>query len=162
MINTCLWFDKQAKEAADFYVAIFTGGGRPAKVGRISRYDEFSAKASGQPEGSVLTVEFELDGSGFMGLNGGPVFKFSPATSFVIFCKTQDEIDYFWSKLADGGREGQCGWIDSDKYGVSWQIIPGFLADMMSDPDKAKAGRVTKAMLSMKKLDIAALNAAAQ
>ena len=104
-----------------------------------------------------MTVEFELDGSAFLGLNGGPMFKFSPATSFVISCKTQKEIDHFWAKLSEGGKEGQCGWIDYDKFGISWQVVPAALGEMMSDADPQKAESAMKAMLSMKKLDIAAL-----
>ena len=159
-ITTCLWFDTQAEEAANFYVRVFAEGGRSAKIGEICRYGEAGAKVSGQRKGTVMTVEFELDGTAFLGLNGGPLFKFSPATSFVVNCWTQEEIDYFWVKLGEGGKTGQCGWIDYDKFGVSWQIVPTLLGDLMSDPDPAKAESAMKAMLSMTKLDVAALKKA--
>jgi len=154
-ITACLWFDRQAEEAANVYVRVFAEGGRNAKIGKIARYGESGAKASGQRKGTVMTVEFELDGNKFLGLNGGPLFKFSPATSFIVNCETQEEIDYFWAKLSEGGKEGQCGWIDYDKFGVSWQIVPTVLGELMSDPVKAEGAM--KAMLSMKKLDLAAL-----
>ena len=156
-ITTCLWFDKQAEEAAKFYVRVFAEGGRRAKIDKIARYGESGAKASGQRKDAVMTVEFELDGNKFLGLNGGPLFKFSPATSFIVNCKTQEEIDYFWARLGEGGKDGQCGWIDNDKFGVSWQIVPTVLGELLSDPDPVKAEGAMKAMLSMKKLDIAAL-----
>ncbi len=159
-ITTCLWFDGRAEEAAEFYVRVFAEGGRSAKIGRIARYGESAAKASGQPEGTVLTVEFELDGNKFLGLNGGPIFKFSPATSFVVNCETQEEIDYFWARLAEGGKEGQCGWINYDKFGVSWQIVPAFIGELVSDPDPARSESAMKAILSMTKLDLAALEQA--
>ncbi len=108
-----------------------------------------------------MTVEFELDGNRFLGLNGGPLFKFSPATSFIVSCETQEEIDYFWAKLGEGGKDGQCGWIDNDKFGVSWQIVPTVLGELVSDPDPVKAESTMKAMLSMKKLDLVALKKAA-
>jgi len=159
-ITTCLWFDKQAEEAANFYVRVFAEGGRSAKIGKIARYGESGATASGQRKGTAMTVEFELDGNKFLGLNGGPLFKFSPATSFVVNCETQEEIDYFWAKLGEGGKDGQCGWIDYDKYGLSWQIVPTVLGELMSDPDPVKAEGAMKAMLSMKKLDLVALKKA--
>ena len=159
-ITTCLWFDGQAEEAANFYVSVFAEGGRSAKIGKVARYGEAGAKVSGQRKGTAMTVEFELDGSDFLGLNGGPLFKFSPATSFVVNCETQEEIDYFWAKLGEGGKTGQCGWIDYDKFGVSWQIVPTLLGELMSDPDPAKAESAMKAMLSMTKLDLAALKKA--
>ena len=155
-ITTCLWFDGKAEEAANCYVRVFAEVGRSAKIGNIARYGESGAKASGQPQGTAMTVEFELDGNKFLGLNGGPLFKFSPATSFVVSCETQEDIDHFWARLGEGGKDGQCGWID-DKYGVSWQIVPTVLGELMSDPDPVKAEGAMKAMLSMKKLDIAAL-----
>ena len=161
-ITTCLWFNKQAEEAANFYVRAFAEGGRSAKIGKIARYGESGAKASGQPKGTAMTVEFELDGNRFLGLNGGPLFKFSPATSFVVNCETQEEIDYFWAKLGEGGKDGQCGWIENDKYGVSWQIVPTVLGELMSDPDPVKAEGAMKALLSMKKLDVAALKKASE
>jgi predicted 3-demethylubiquinone-9 3-methyltransferase (glyoxalase superfamily) len=156
-ITTCLWFDKQAEEAANFYVKVFTEGGRRARIGRMARFGEAAAKASGQPKGLVLTVEFELDGQEFLGLNGGPLYKFSPATSFMIYCQTQKEVDYFWTKLTEGGKEGRCGWIDSDKFGISWQIVPTILGQLLSDSDPAKTEGAMKAMLTMTKLDIAGL-----
>jgi predicted 3-demethylubiquinone-9 3-methyltransferase (glyoxalase superfamily) len=159
-ITTCLWFDKQAEEAANFYVRVFAEGGRSAKIGKIARYGGSGAKVSGQRQGTVMTVEFELDGNKFLGLNGGPLFKFSPATSFIVNCETQEEIDYFWVKLGEGGKDGQCGWIDYDKFGVSWQIVPTVLGELLSDPDPVKAESTMKAMLSMKKLDIVALKKA--
>ena len=159
-ITTCLWFDGQAEAAANFYVRVFAGGGRSAKIGKVARYGESGANASGQPKGTVMAVEFELDGQKFLGLNGGPLFKFSPATSFVVSCETQEEIDYFWAKLGEGGKDGQCGWIDHDKFGVSWQIVPAVLGDLMSDPDPVRAESTMTAMLSMKKLDIGALKKA--
>jgi predicted 3-demethylubiquinone-9 3-methyltransferase (glyoxalase superfamily) len=159
-LTTCLWFDKQAEEAAKFYVRVFAEGGRSAKIGKVAQYGESGAKASGQPKGTVMTVEFELDGNKFLGLNGGPVVQFSQATSFIVSCETQKEIDYFWARLGEGGKEGQCGWIDSDRFGVSWQIVPTFLGELMSDPDPARAESAMNAMLSMKKLDIAALKKA--
>jgi predicted 3-demethylubiquinone-9 3-methyltransferase (glyoxalase superfamily) len=159
-ITTCLWFDTQAEEAANFYVKVFAGGGRSAKIGTIARYGEAGAKASGQPKGSAMAVSFELDGNQFLALNGGPLFKFSPATSFIVNCKTQEEVDYLWGELRAGGKEGQCGWIDYDKFGVSWQIVPMVLGELLSDPDPVKSERVMKAMLAMKKLDIATLRQA--
>lgn len=159
-ITTCLWFDGQAEEAANFYVGVFAEGRRSAKIGKIARYGDSGAKVSGQPKGTAMTVEFELDCNKFLGLNGGPLFKFSPATSFVVTCETQEEIDHFWAKLGEGGKTGQCGWIDYDKYGVSWQIVPTVLGELMSDADPVKAEGAMKAMLSMKKLDLAALKKA--
>ena len=160
LITTCLWFDQQAEEAANFYVKIFTEGGHSGKVGKIARYGDAGAKVSGQPKGSVMTVEYELDGNRFLGLNGGPMFKFSVATSFIINCGTQKEIDHFWSKLGEGGKEGQCGWIDHDKFGVTWQVVPTILGELMSEGDPTKIERTMKAVLSMTKLDIAALKKA--
>jgi predicted 3-demethylubiquinone-9 3-methyltransferase (glyoxalase superfamily) len=159
-ITTCLWFDNQAEDAAKFYVRVFAEGGRSATLGRIARYGASGAKVSGQRKDSVMTVEFALDGNKFLGLNGGPHFKFSPATSFVVNCETQEEIDYFWAKLGEGGKDGQCGWIDSDRFGISWQIVPAVLGDLMSDPDPVKAESTMKALLLMNKLDIGALKKA--
>ena len=159
-ITTCLWFDTQAEEAANFYVSVFAEGGRSAKIGKVARYGEAGANVSGQRKGTVMTVEFELDGHDFLGLNGGPLFKFSPATSFVVSCETQEEIDYFWAKLGEGGKTGQCGWIDYDRFGVSWQIVPTLLGELVSDPDPAKAESAMKAMLTMTKLDLSALKQA--
>ena len=155
-ITPFLWFDQEAEEAVKFYTSIF----KNSKTGRILRYDEEAAKASGRPAGSVLTVEFELVGQKFVALNGGPQFKFNESISFVVNCETQEEVDYYWQKLtADGGQESQCGWL-KDKFGVSWQITPSVLIDMLHDKDAEKAERVMNAMLQMQKIDIAKLNAA--
>lgn len=161
-ITTCLWFDKEAEEAANFYVRVFSEGGRSAKIGKVARYGEAGAGASGQPKGAVMTVEFELDGNKFLGLNGGPHFKFTQAVSFIVTCKKQEEIDYFWRRLGEGGKEGQCGWIDRDKFGVSWQIVPAVLGELMSNPNKTKSEKVMKALLAMKKLDIETLKRASE
>jgi predicted 3-demethylubiquinone-9 3-methyltransferase (glyoxalase superfamily) len=148
-----LWFDDQAEEAAKFYASIF----KNSKVGKITRYGESGEKAAGRPAGSVMTVEFELEGQKFTALNGGPVFKFNESISFVVNCETQEEVDYFWEKLtADGGQEIECGWL-KDKFGVFWQVVPTVLIDMLQDKDEAKAERVMKAMLQMHKLDIKTL-----
>lgn len=155
-ISPCLWFDTQAEEAANFYVSVF----KNSKILDISHYDEASSKASGMPAGSVLTVLFELNGQKFMGLNGGPVFKFTEAISLMVDCKDQEEIDYYWNALtADGGQESVCGWL-KDKYGLSWQIVPAEWEKLMNNKDKEKAGRAMKAMLGMTKLDIAELKRA--
>jgi predicted 3-demethylubiquinone-9 3-methyltransferase (glyoxalase superfamily) len=157
-ITPFLWFDDQAEEAAKFYTSIF----RNSKVGRILRYDEEAAKTSqsGRPVGSVLTIEFEIEGQKFTALNGGPQFKFNESVSFVVNCKTQEEVDYFWEKLtAGGGRESECGWL-KDKFGLSWQVTPTVLIDMLNDKDPKKAGRVMKAMMQMQKIEINKLKAA--
>jgi len=150
-ITPFLWFDSQAEAAANFYVSIFNN----SRVLGISRYGE----AGPGPKGSVMTVDFELDGQGFTGLNGGPHFKFTEAVSFVVHCKTQEEVDTFWGKLLEGGQESQCGWL-KDKYGLSWQIVPTILAEMLRDPDPQKSKRVLEAMLKMTKIDIAGLTRA--
>jgi predicted 3-demethylubiquinone-9 3-methyltransferase (glyoxalase superfamily) len=149
--TTCLWFDGQAEEAANHYTSIF----KNSKLGRIGRYTE----AGPGPAGSVLAVEFELNGQKFVGLNGGPQFTFNEAISFQIFCEDQAEVDYYWNTLSEGGEEGVCGWL-KDKYGVSWQVIPDGLTDMLDDTDPEKAKRTTEAMLGMTKLDFAALKRA--
>ena len=154
-ISVCLWFDSQGEDAARFYTSVFPN----SKLGAVTRYDEASAKASGQPQGSVLTVEFELDGQRFMALNGGPVFKFTEAISLVVNCETQKEVDHYWEKLSAGGQEVQCGWL-KDRFGVSWQIVPTILPEMLKDKDPEKAKRVMAAMLQMKKLDIEGLKRA--
>jgi predicted 3-demethylubiquinone-9 3-methyltransferase (glyoxalase superfamily) len=157
-INPFLWFDSEAEQAARFYVGIF----KNSKIGKITRYSEEAAQKTGRPAGSVMTVEFTLDRVEFVALNGGPQFKFTEAISFAVNCETQDEIDYFWEKLsADGGSTGRCGWL-KDKFGLSWQINPVVLGDMLADPDKAKAARVMNAMMEMDKIDIAALEKAAR
>lgn len=152
-----LWFDDKAEEAANFYVSVFPN----AKIKNAVRYDEAGAKASGRPAGSVMTIEFELNGEPFVAINGGPVFHFTPAVSFVVNCETQEEVDRLWDALSEGGdpKAQQCGWL-ADKYGLSWQIVPTQLTKLLSDPDHAKAGRVMQAMLQMKKIDIAALQRA--
>jgi predicted 3-demethylubiquinone-9 3-methyltransferase (glyoxalase superfamily) len=155
-ITPFLWFDKQAEEAVQFYTSVF----KNSKIGRILRYDEASAKAAGGSVGSVLTIEFEIEGQKFTALNGGPQFKFNESVSFVVNCKTQEEVDYFWEKLtAGGGRESECGWL-KDKFGLSWQVTPTVLIDMLNDKDPKKAERVMKAMMQMQKIEINKLKAA--
>src|SRR6476646_4330985 len=155
-ITPFLWFDNQADEAANFYTSLFEN----SKIGRIFRNTEEVAEKTGGPVGSVLTIEFEIEGQKFVALNGGPLFKFNESVSFVINCETQEEVDYFWEKLtADGGEESACGWL-KDKFGVSWQVTPTVLIDMLHDKDAAKAERVMHAMLQMKKIDIPKLTAA--
>jgi predicted 3-demethylubiquinone-9 3-methyltransferase (glyoxalase superfamily) len=149
-ITPFLWFDHQAEDATKFYTSIF----KNSKIGRILRFSEGVAKATGQPAGSVLTIEFEIEGQKFVALNGRPQFKFNESVSFVVDCETQEEVDYFWEKLtADGGQESQCGWL-KDKFGLSWQVVPTVLIDMLHDNDSEKADRVTKAMLQMQKIGI--------
>jgi predicted 3-demethylubiquinone-9 3-methyltransferase (glyoxalase superfamily) len=155
-ITPFLWFDSNAEEAVNFYISIF----KNCKVAKVTRYDEASSKAAGRPEGSVMTMEFQLEGQNFVAINGGPHFKFTEAISFVVDCGSQEEVDYFWEKLtADGGQESQCGWL-KDKYGLSWQITPRVLIEMIGDKDPQKAQRVMEAMLQMKKIDIATLKQA--
>lgn len=156
-ITSNLWFDNQAEDAAKFYISIF----KNSSIGKTSYYGKEGFEIHGRPEGSVMTIEFELNGSSFLGLNGGPHFKFNEAVSFIVNCETQDEIDYYWNKLTEGGDEKaqMCGWL-KDKFGLSWQIVPVQLAEMMTDADKEKAGRVMKAMLQMHKLDLPALQKA--
>jgi len=150
-ITPFLWFDRQAEEAANFYVSIFPN----SKIGSTSRYGE----AGPGPKGSVMTVAFDLDGLSFTALNGGPMFKFTEAISLVVHCETQAEVDHYWDKLSAGGSEVQCGWL-KDKYGLSWQIVPNALIELVQDKDPAKSQRVMAAMMQMKKIDIAALKAA--
>jgi predicted 3-demethylubiquinone-9 3-methyltransferase (glyoxalase superfamily) len=156
-ITPCLWFDTQAEEAAKFYTSIF----KNSRIGRISRYGKEGHEIHGRPEGSVLTVEFEINGHSFTALNGGPVFKFNEAVSFQVYCESQQELDHYWEKLAKGGdaKAQQCGWL-KDKYGVSWQVVPTVLAGMLQDKDTRKSERVMKEVLQMKKLDIARLEQA--
>jgi len=151
-ITPFLWFDNQAEEAVNFYVSVF----RNSRITNIARYGDDAAKVSGRRQGSVMTVAFELDGQPFVALNGGPVFTFSPAVSFVVDCATQEEVDRLWDRLSAGGEPQQCGWL-RDKYGVTWQIVPAVLGKLLSDPDAARAQRVMQAMLQMNKLDIGAL-----
>ncbi len=155
-ITPFLWFDDKAEEAAKFYCSIF----KNSKVGDITRYDEEGAKVSGRAKGSVMTVAFQLEGQQFVALNGGPLFKFTEAVSFVVNCETQEEVDYFWSKLSAGGEESRCGWL-KDKFGLSWQVVPTVLMELLQDKDAAKSQRVMKAMLQMDKIDIATLKQAA-
>jgi len=156
-IAPCLWFDSQAEEAAEFYVSVF----RNSKVGRVAYYGEAGREHHGKPSGSVLTVEFELDGQKFTALNGGPIFKFNEAVSFQVYCDSQEEIDYYWEKLKELGDENaqQCGWL-KDKYGLSWQVVPGEIADIMSDSDPVRRERCMEAIMQMKKIDMAALKRA--
>jgi predicted 3-demethylubiquinone-9 3-methyltransferase (glyoxalase superfamily) len=152
-ITTCLWFDTQAEEAVKFYTSVF----KNSKIGSASRYDEASAKVSGMPAGSVLTMTFEIEGRQFMALNGGPIFKFNESVSLVINCENQEEIDYYWEKLTSGGgAESQCGWL-KDKYGLSWQVVPDELSKLMSGKEPGGPQRAMSALLNMKKLDIKAL-----
>lgn len=154
-ITTFLWFDDQAEEAARFYTSIFTN----SKIGTITRYDEASANAARRPPGSVMTVSFQLEGQDFIALNGGPVFKFTEAISLLVNCQTQAEVDTLWDSLSAGGEKGPCGWL-KDRYGLSWQIVPTVLGEMLADNDSAKSQRVMKAMLQMSKIDIKALQRA--
>jgi predicted 3-demethylubiquinone-9 3-methyltransferase (glyoxalase superfamily) len=147
-ISPFLWFDNQAEEAMNFYVSIF----KNSKVGNVTRYGE----AGPGPKGSVMTASFELEGQHFTALNGGPHFKFTEAVSFVVSCETQEEVDELWERLGEGGQTQQCGWL-KDKFGLSWQIVPTVLIELINDPDPAKSRRVTEAMLKMTKIDIAQL-----
>ena len=156
-ITPCLWFDDQAEAAAEFYTGIF----QHSRIISVTRYGEAGREVHGRPAGTVMTVAFELDGQTFTALNGGPVFKFNEAISFQVHCETQEEVDYYWEKLSAGGDEKaqQCGWL-KDKYGVSWQVVPTVLLEMMNDPDSEKSGRVMEAMLRMKKIDMSRLKRA--
>ena len=156
-ITPFLWFDIQAEEAVKFYTSIF----RNSRIGKIARYGEEGEQVSGRPKGSVMTVEFQLEGQEFVALNGGPHFKFTEAISFVVNCKTQAEVDKFWKKLSAGGKEVQCGWL-KDKFGLSWQIVPTVMGELLSDKDTLKSQRVMQAMLKMVKLDIKKLRQAAK
>ena len=146
-ITPCLWFDNQAEEAVKLYISVF----KNSKIDSITRYGKEGYEIHGQKEGTVMTVNFRINGQQFTALNGGPVFKFTEAVSFQVFCESQDEIDLYWERLTDGGEEGQCGWL-KDKFGLSWQIIPTILPKLLNDP--MKSGRVTQAFLQMKKFDI--------
>ena len=155
-ITPFLWFDNQAEEAVKFYTSIF----KDSKIGKITRYGEAGEKVAGRPSGSVMTIDFEVEGQKFTALNGGPQFKFTESISFVVNCGTQEEVDYIWDKLtADGGQESQCGWL-KDKFGLSWQIVPTVLIDMLHDKDSRKSEHVMQAMLQMQKIDIKKLKAA--
>jgi predicted 3-demethylubiquinone-9 3-methyltransferase (glyoxalase superfamily) len=147
-----LWFDAEAEEAAEYYISIFDD----SRIVNVTHYTESGPRETGM----VMTVEFEIEGQRFIGINGGPEFKFDEAVSFEIECETQDEIDYFWEKLTDGGEEGSCGWL-KDRFGLSWQVVPTGMEEVFADPDPERADRAMKAMLGMRKLDLAALRAAA-
>ena len=151
-ITASLWFDTDAEEAAHFYTSVF----KNSRVIRVNRYTE----AGPRPAGTVMTVEFELDGTRFVGINGGPQFKFDEAVSFQVSCEDQGEIDYFWERLTDGGDEGPCGWL-KDKFGLSWQVVPIGMEEFFGDPDPGRAERAMKAMLAMSKIDIAEIRRAA-
>jgi len=156
-ITPCLWFDDQAEEAVEFYTAIFSN----SRIVTISRYGEAGYEVHGKPAGTVMVVAFELQGQAFTALNGGPLFKFNEAISFQVNCETQEEVDYYWEKLSEGGDENarQCGWL-KDKYGASWQVVPRVLPELINDPDAEKSQRVFAAMLQMKKIDIDGLKRA--
>jgi predicted 3-demethylubiquinone-9 3-methyltransferase (glyoxalase superfamily) len=151
-ITPCLWFDTDGEDAARFYASVFPN----SKITEVTRY----GSAGPRPEGTVMTVVFELDGQEFLALNGGPQFTFSEAVSFQVFCDSQDEVDAYWSKLSDGGEEGPCGWL-KDRFGLSWQIVPTVLPQLLADPDAAKSQRVMQAMLGMNKIQIDELEQAA-
>jgi predicted 3-demethylubiquinone-9 3-methyltransferase (glyoxalase superfamily) len=152
-ITPNLWFDTEAEEAADFYTSVF----KNSRIVFVSHYTE----AGPRQAGTVITVEFELDGQRFVGINGGPQFKFDEAVSFQITCEDQEEIDYYWERLTDGGSEGPCGWL-KDRFGLSWQVVPEGMDELFTDPDPAKAKRAMEAMFGMKKIDVAALREAAE
>jgi predicted 3-demethylubiquinone-9 3-methyltransferase (glyoxalase superfamily) len=154
-IMPCLWFNTEGEEAANYYVSIF----KNSKIGRISRYGKEGKEIHGKDAGAVMTVEFELDGQKFLALNGGPHFKFSEAISFQVFCDTQAEVDHYWSKLSEGGSEGPCGWL-KDKFGLSWQIVPSMVPEMLQSGDSEKGQRVFKEIMQMSKIDIATLQKA--
>jgi len=156
-ISPCLWFDDQAEEAANFYTAIFPD----SKIVTVTRYPDAGREIHGKPAGSIMTVEFELSGQAFTALNGGPHFKFNEAVSLEIECETQEEVDHFWEKLGEGGDPNaqQCGWL-KDKFGLSWQIVPKGMAEILNDPDTARSERAFSAMLEMKKVDVAQLQRA--
>jgi predicted 3-demethylubiquinone-9 3-methyltransferase (glyoxalase superfamily) len=151
-ISPFLWFDDHAEEAARFYVSIF----KNSRIVSVARYDDVSAKAAGRPAGSVMTVAFELEGQDFTALNGGPIFRFTEAISFVVSCDTQQEVDHFWEKLSAGGEEGQCGWL-KDRFGVSWQVVPTVLSQMLQNEDAEKSRRLMAAILGMRKISIEGL-----
>jgi predicted 3-demethylubiquinone-9 3-methyltransferase (glyoxalase superfamily) len=151
-ITPCLWFDAEGEEAAKLYTSIFPN----SRITDVARY----GSAGPRPEGTVMTVSFEVDGQKFVALNGGPQFTFNEAVSFQVLCESQDEVDSYWSKLSDGGEEGPCGWL-KDKFGLSWQIVPTRLPELLEDPDREKSQRVMAAMLEMRKIDVEALERAA-
>ena len=154
-ITPCLWFDTEAEDAAKLYTAIFAN----SQIKHVSRYTEAGREIHGKTPGSVMVVAFELEGQTFTALNGGPQFKFDEAVSFQVMCDSQDEIDHFWTRLSEGGKEGPCGWL-KDRFGLSWQVVPSVLPQMMKDADGATSGRVMNAVMTMKKFDLAALQRA--
>ena len=154
-IMPCLWFDTEAEDAANFYCSVF----KNSKIGKVSRFPNAGQEVHHKEAGTVMTVEFELDGQPFVALNGGPQFKFDEAVSFQIFCETQSEIDYYWNALTQGGKESSCGWL-KDKFGLSWQVVPAAIPQMMSDPDRERSARVMNAVMQMKKFDLATLQRA--
>jgi len=156
-ITPFLWFNDNAEEAVEFYASIF----KKSRIGKIARYDQAGERVSGRPAGSVMTVEFQIEGLEFIALNGGPHFKFTEAISLFVNCETQLEVDELWEKLSEGGAKSQCGWL-KDKYGLSWQIVPTVLGELLSDPDPVKSKRVMEALLQMSKLDIATLKRASE
>lgn len=160
-ITPFLWFNDQAEEAAEFYVKVFSArkSGKKSRIMKVVKYDEEAARATGRPKDSVMVVNLKLEGQDFVALNGGPKFPFTEAVSFVVDCKDQREVDYFWKKFGDGGQPSMCGWI-KDKFGLWWQVVPTILNEMMLDKNKDKARRVTNAMLQMTKIDIKALKTA--
>jgi predicted 3-demethylubiquinone-9 3-methyltransferase (glyoxalase superfamily) len=155
-ITPCLWFDTQAEEAANFYTSVFDNG----RIKQVSRYGKAGQDVHGREPGSVMVVEFEIAGQTFTALNGGPLFKFSEAVSFQVMCEDQDEIDRFWAKLSDGGQPGQCGWL-KDRYGLSWQIVPAVLPQLITNASGEARERIISAVMGMKKFDLAALQRAA-
>ncbi len=158
-ITANLWFNTQAKEAVEFYASVF----KSSSIGRIAYYGKEGHETHGMPAGSVMTMEFRLENQDFLALNGGPHFKFNEAVSFIIYCEDQHEIDYYWQKLSEGGDKSaqQCGWL-KDKFGLSWQIVPRALPELLNDPDSEKAGRALQAMMKMKKIDVDVLRQAAE
>jgi len=154
-LSTCLWFNNNAEEAVNFYTSIF----KDSKIKQTTRYSESSANESGQPKGSIMTIVFEIGGQEYLALNGGPTFSFSPAFSIIVHVDTQEELDYYWNSLSAGGQEVQCGWL-TDKFGLSWQIVPRILEEMLQSKDTQKSDRVMSALVKMIKLDIAALRQA--
>jgi predicted 3-demethylubiquinone-9 3-methyltransferase (glyoxalase superfamily) len=156
-ITPCVWFDSQAEEAAQYYVEVFPH----SRITNVMRYTDVGSEIHGQPEGKVMAVEFELDGQPFTALNGGPLFKLTEAVSFQVYCRTQDEVDFYWERLGEGGapEAKQCGWL-KDRFGLSWQVVPAVLLEMLNDPDPAKGKRVMAVMLQQEKMDIAALEQA--
>jgi predicted 3-demethylubiquinone-9 3-methyltransferase (glyoxalase superfamily) len=151
-LSTCLWFNNNAEEAVQFYTTIF----KDSKVKRTTHYGKSSANVSGQSEGSVLTIEFEIADNEYLALNGGPIFSFTPAVSIIVTCETQEEIDYYWTSLSQGGQEVQCGWL-TDKFGLSWQVVPKAIEEMLHAGDPKKCERMMACLLAMKKLDISTL-----